>query len=83
MNEKRDQRGFVRAADALPDLLPGFESMAPAVCRHIEQDKAVTPQRRHHFNRLQQIDALARIAEDKNPDMGFMTRMLTSSGRST
>jgi hypothetical protein len=66
--------GFIRAGD----LLPGFEALAPAV-QEIEQKKALTPQGRHHFNRLRQIDALATVGETQNPDMGFMTRLLSST----
>jgi hypothetical protein len=36
-----------------------------------------TPQKIHHYTRLQQIDALSKIGEDPSPDIGYMTRMLT------
>jgi hypothetical protein len=71
--KKRDEdRGLVRAGD----LLPGFEGLAP-VLQEVKQTKALTPQGRHHFNQLRQIDALVQIGEDQSPDMGFMTRLLT------
>jgi hypothetical protein len=73
MTKKRNKsEGFVRAGD----LLPGFEGIAP-ILQEIEQSKALTPQGRHHYNRLKQIDALASVGETQNPDMGFMTRLLT------
>jgi hypothetical protein len=81
MSEKRGQWGFVKVGDlpstASPQLISGSENMVPAVHEATEQKKAVTAQGRHHFDSARQIDALARIGEDKNPDMGFMTRMLT------
>jgi len=67
-----EAKGFVRAGD----LLPGFENFAPIV-QAAQQSKALTVQGRHHFNRLKQLDALQRIGEDQDPDMGFMTRLLT------
>jgi hypothetical protein len=65
------------AANAAPHLIPASENMVPVVHQATEQKKAGTAQGRHHFNSVRQIDALARIGEDKDPDMGFMTRMLT------
>jgi len=80
MSEKRGQRGFVKvgdlAANASPYRIPGSENM-PAVHQVTEHKRVVSPQARHHFNSVRQIDALGRIGEDKDPDMGFMTRMLT------
>jgi hypothetical protein len=71
--KKRDNpQGLVRAGD----LLPGFESLVPAI-QEIKQAKALTPQGRHHFNRFKQVDALLSIGEEQAPDMGFMTRLLT------
>jgi hypothetical protein len=81
MSEKRGQRGFVKvgdlAANAVPHLIPGSQNVVPTVHQATEQNKAVTAQARHHFNGVRQIDALSRIGEDRSPDMGFMTRMLT------
>jgi hypothetical protein len=68
---KQDQ-GMQRVGD----LLPGFESIAPAL-QQAQQQQSETPQGRHHFNRLKQINALAEIGEDANSDMGFMARLLT------
>lgn len=65
-------KGLVRAVD----LLPGFEDFAPIV-QAAQQSKALSVQGRHHFNRLKQLDALHQIGEDQDPDMGFMTRLLT------
>jgi hypothetical protein len=80
MSEKRGQRGFVKvgdwAANTSLHLIPGSENM-PAVHQATEQKRVVSAQARHHFNSVRQIDTLARIGEDKDPDMGFMTRMLT------
>ena len=65
-------KGLVRAVD----LLPGLENFAPIV-QAAQQSKALTVQGRHHFNRLKQLDALQQIGEGNDPDMGFMTRLLT------
>ena len=39
--------------------------------------KPSTPQGEHHFTRIRQIDALASLAEDGSPELGFMARLLT------
>lgn len=57
--------------EKIGDLLPGFASLVP------KQTEAPTPQERHHYTQLQQLDALAEIGEDPNPDIGFMARLLT------
>ena len=73
MPKKRDeQQGLIRVGD----LLPGFEGLAP-VLQEVEQTKAITPQGKHHYNRFRQLEELHQIAEHGNPDMGFMTRLLT------
>jgi Plasmid encoded RepA protein len=64
-------RGFVTPGNVLPRL----DFLAPTL-QHIEQTKAPTVQRRYHFNRYKQIQALHQLAEDEKPDMGFMTRLL-------
>lgn len=72
MKKSEKLGGFVRAGD----LLPGFENLAP-VLQEAKQKQAETPQGKHHFNRLKQINSLAEIGEDANSDMGFMARLLT------
>jgi hypothetical protein len=66
------KQGLTRVAE----LLPGFEELAP-VLQEQAQTKAVTVQGKHHFNRFKQIEALYQIGEGGEPDMGFMTRLLT------
>jgi hypothetical protein len=68
----KKQQGLTRVAE----LLPGFETLAP-VLQEQAQTKAVTVQGRHHFNRFKQIESLYQIGEGGEPDMGFMTRLLT------
>lgn len=58
------------------NMLPGFESLAPTL-QQVKQSKSPTPQARHHFNRLKQMEALHQVAEANDPDMGFMHRLLT------
>jgi hypothetical protein len=70
---KDDNRGFVSAGDLLPGL---SEHLAPII-QEAHQSKALTKQGRHHFNRYKQLEALLKIGEEQNPDMGFMTRLLT------
>jgi hypothetical protein len=81
MSEKRGQRGFVNvedlAATAALQLISGSANVVPALNEATKEKKALSAQGRHHFDSARQIDALARIGEDKDPDMGFMTRMLT------
>jgi hypothetical protein len=73
MSKKRSRGGGLQRAG---DLLPGFEKLAP-ILKEAEQEKALTVQGRHHFNRYKQIDALVQIGEEQAADMGFMTRLLT------
>jgi hypothetical protein len=53
-------------------LLPGFEELFSN-----KTSEDTTTQKRHHFTRNKQIDALTNIAVDPNTDMGFMARLLT------
>src|SRR3712207_2942956 len=77
---KRDKpqgrEGMKKASDILPDLLPGFDALAP-IPDELPEPKALTVQARHHFSRFKQLDDLYKIGQDGNPDMGFMTRLLT------
>lgn len=57
------------------ELLPGFEQLKAV--KLPAETKTLTVQGKHHFTRIEQIDALAGIADDPNADMGFMARLLT------
>ncbi len=57
-------------------ILPGLDAFVTVV-RQVEQGKALTKQGQYHYTRYNQIEALAGIGEDPNPDMGFMARLLT------
>lgn len=70
---ERDNRTFASVGDLLPVL---SEHLAPII-QEAEQHKALTKQGRHHYNRYKQLEALLQIGEEQNPDMGFMTRLLT------
>jgi hypothetical protein len=71
MAKKRGEGVLVRAGE----LLPGLESFVPVI-RQIEEAKTASPQRRHHFTREKQIEALLKLGQDATPDMGFMNRLL-------
>lgn len=60
-------------------LLPGLEHLAPGTTGALENvHPLVQPaQRRHHYTRSRQIDALTALGEDPGSDMGFMGRLLT------
>jgi len=63
MADTPNVRGFATPGDVLP-ILPGFDFVAPAL-QQVEQTKAPTVQRRYHFNRYKQIEALHQLAEDE------------------
>jgi hypothetical protein len=66
-------------------ILPGLEELAdvkPLLSTKTKaltapEAKAITPQGRHHYTRLQQVRELARLGDSDAQDMGFMARMLT------
>ena len=63
----RPVSGFVPLGDMAGAVdLPGGRAMTP---------HAATPQARHHFTRLDQIDQLV-AARDADPELGFMARLL-------
>lgn len=64
--------GLTRAAD----LLPTIESLQSAI-RQSNESNALTVQGKHHYTREKQMDSLQDIGETQNPEMGFMSRMLT------
>lgn len=65
-----------RGLTAVSEILPGLEPLKPVLAEQ-KQALSVTPQGKHHYNRYHQIEALQEIGDDPNPDMGFMTRLLT------
>ena len=70
MNKKRNPQkrgGFVPIGDVADGLsLPGGRALT---------HRAATPQARHHFTRLDQIDQLV-AASEADADLGFMARLL-------
>ncbi len=62
-----------RGLKPIGDLLPGLEEFAMPVV----PPKPVTPQARHHFTRITQVNSLIDIAEEGKPDLGFLARLLT------
>lgn len=73
-----------RGLTHISDLLPGMEALTqhkPLLpkkkAKSAPETKALTVQGRHHYTRLQQINALAKIGDSDNQDMGFMARLLT------
>ena len=55
--------------------LPGFENLTPAPPSM--EVIPYTKQSQYHYSRLKQLNELVGIADDPNPDMGFMARLLT------
>ncbi len=53
----------------LPGIMQGVQ-LAPV-------PKPLTVQGKHHYTRAKQVEELLAIREEANPDMGFMTRLLT------
>jgi hypothetical protein len=68
-------RGFT----PLSEILPGLEGLIPSGPAPTPADapRPLTIQRKHHFTRAKQINALVRIAEDGVAEMGFLARLLT------
>ena len=70
MNKKRNPQkrgGFVPIGEVADGLsLPGGRALT---------HRAATPQARHHFTRLDQIDQLV-AASEADADLGFMARLL-------
>lgn len=60
---------FIPISMMLPGIMEGM-ALAPL-------PKPLTTQGKYHHTVIKQIDALASIGEEGNPDIGFMTRLLT------
>lgn len=81
MTSKRDSREQGGELVPISELLPGMEELAPVKPLLPKKPRpaavTLTPQARHHYTRLGQIEALADIADDAATDIGFMARLLT------
>lgn len=77
---KPDKKSQSSGLVPIGQFLPGMEELAdikPILPKDLNpRGMGVTPQARHHFTRLQQIEALAGLA-DSPSDIGFMARLLT------
>jgi hypothetical protein len=81
MSDKIDNRRGEGGFTSLDEILPGLEGLIPRgptpTPAPLQEAKAASLQGKQHFTKLKQIDALVEIGLDGNPEMGFMTRLLT------
>src|SRR3954447_24146173 len=77
MPKKTQDSGFVQAGQIEISAPDGTKKTMKELAGPRKKIIAETVQARHHFTREKQIDALVDIAEDHDPDIGFMARLLT------
>ena len=78
MASKRDPKAGGKSLTRVGDVIKQNELfLEPTNPRKIEVATDIqTAQGQHHFTRSKQVDALLKIGQDSNPDIGFMNRLL-------
>src|SRR4051794_19695752 len=80
MPKKTKYSGFVQAGQielSIPEVSSPTKKTMKELAGPPQKTKAETVQAKHHFTRAKQANALVDIAEDHDPDIGFMARLLT------